>query len=105
MGEQLAVKRPEEGALGTGEPAGPAERQREAHRPVAERGDREVRQHLRHDRAGVLHAREADLEQQEAGLHQQHEDGGHDHDQVGVDGLDGVLERRFHIANGRQVGP
>ena len=52
--------------------------------PVGERGDREVREDLRDDGAGVLRPREADLEEGEARLHEEHEERG-DQDPDGVD--------------------
>ena len=85
----------EEGALGAGEPAGAAEGEREPDGPVAERGDREVGDDLRHHRARVLHAGEADLQEQEAGLHEEDEDAGDEHPD-GVDAAQGIVERGFH---------
>ena len=55
------------------------EREGEADGPVTNRGDREVDEDLRDDRAGVLSAREADLQERESGLHEDHEDGRDDH--------------------------
>ena len=56
-----------------------AEGEREPHRPVGKRGDREVGQDLRHPGAGVLHAREPDLQESESRLHEHHEHRRHDH--------------------------
>ncbi len=58
-----------------GDQAGAAPGEREPHRPVGERCDREVDEDLRHSGARVLHPREADLEQQEPRLHEHHEHG------------------------------
>src|SRR6185503_3071334 len=49
-----------------------AEREREADEVVEDRGDREVHEDLRDDRAGVLRTREADLQEREARLHPDH---------------------------------
>ena len=88
-GNSRRVGRAEEGALGAGEPARAAEGEREADGPVADRRDREVREDLGHDRAGVLHPREADLEEEEADLHEHDEHRGDD-DPGGLDRRDGV---------------
>jgi hypothetical protein len=83
----------QEEAVRAGDLAGAAERERESDRPVADRGDREVRQDLHHPETGVLRAREADLEEQEPGLHEHDEHGGDDHPDR-VQARDRVLEGR-----------
>src|SRR5207302_9571066 len=93
-GEPAAAEQPE------GAPT--AEGEAEAHRPVDDRGDREVGDHLGHHRPDVLHPAEPDFEHCEAGLHEHDQHGGDDHPDGVARDVGGGGRRRVGRKGGRR---